>query len=314
MENTNDTFWAWLAGLSDGEACFVVSKSTAGVIGVRMEISLREDDWGVLQYIRDTSGIGKLRSRKGSRKYETHRPCFGWVVQRIDDAVILRDAFLRQPLRSKKQRDFNLWAEAVALIDKYGGGAHSEAHSRLCEIHDEIKQVRKYVEPTIPAKSLGVPIRVGRSSAEFWESDEATPHKQWRQLRYAKLTQENIDDIVKRAAEGESHSTIAASHGVSVGLISKFTSGNYIRRDGSMQWAERVHRPSAATKEFWQTPEGKAKKRDVSIARAKLNQEQIDSLVERHAQGCSIHQLAREFGVSRPLVKKFISGQYVRRA
>lgn len=327
MATTDSLFWSWLAGFIDGEGCFTLTVSASQTFVIRCSIALRADDWPVLRRIQEQTGVGTLRI--SANQSPANRPnsnaAVRWSTQTIDECLVLRDGLASVGgLRAKKSSDFALWGQALDLIDQQGGGRHSGAWATLMALKQKLHQVKRYD----PALAEGFLEKLGRNadgvltanrshggrgSSEFWQSEASAPNRQWRQLRYAKLSQEQIDEITKRIDAGERRSLIAKEFGVSVGLLAKFTRGDYLRRDGTLQRDAPKEVVPATSPEFWETEAGQRAKRSNAALRGKISQEKIDELVMRAERGESKHKLAAEYGVSRPLILKFVRGNYIRR-
>jgi len=324
----SDGFWTWAAGIFDGEGCFfLVYDKARGSHYARFAIGLRADDWRVIQMIKDEAGFGSIRKKFPSPNApKGSNPAVSWEVATHDGCVALLQG-LRSGygLRSKKARDFELWAEAVELISEHGRGRHTVAGPRLVEIKEELHRVKRWS----PERAEGFQSitgrdgdgttaehkpKTGRSSSAFWASPESIPAKTLRQRLYAKLTQAQIDEIVSRVLAGERRVALAREFGVSPQLIGKFINGGAPRRDGTFQLLEAHTTIAANSSEFWKSEAGLRAKTYNATKRSKLTQAQIDELVVRHTNGESMHQLATAFDVSRPLVSKFVRGDYVRRA
>lgn len=318
-------FWSWLAGLADGEGCFTIFV-TSGAFHAKFAIAMRIDDWRVLHHAKVASGLGILLTKGGTAGRGNEKPAYHWGISTIDECkALITGLDSGCGLLSKKRRDYEIWKEAVGLLDRYGGGRHSEVYGRLGELKQNLHSVKVYHPEISDGAELHTgrggagtyaTAKTGRSSTEFWASDtpEARRAKQWRQLRYAKLSQDDIDEIVRRDLAGESRVHIARDFGITPGLISKFASGQYLRRDGTLFPVVNERRPKASSSDFWKTEAGqRARKRQAALC-GKLPQEQIDDIVSRYEAGDgTMASLASEFGVSRPLVSKFIKGNYIRR-
>ena len=325
-------FWTWLAGLSDGEACFSVTHTggASTAYGTHYFLALRADDWRVLHFAQQRAGVGSLRQRPARG---TSKPAVAWEVRGYEDSIALRDGLnLGGGLQSKKALDFALWSEAVDLIHLYGGGKHSTAGPRLAELKAELHAVKPYseeraegyqqfngkgfvkgIDPEV-ARAERVNLRRARSARNLWASEAAQDMKLQRQRAYSKLSQADIDDIVVRVAAGERRAEIAAQYGISIGLISKFVSGKYLRRDGTLALVENEPGLKPTDPAFWKSEAGLRLLHKQATTRGKLSQNQIDELVERYNSGKMTQSaLAQEYGVSRPLVGKFVKGDYIRR-
>lgn len=329
LANVDDSlFWSWLAGFSDGEACFALRLSgghgrqtyTASFV-----LGLRADDWRLLQAIQRRTGLGYLRSipRKDGNPQVT------WTVTATADCAALATGLRRGCcLFSKKRRDFDLWSQAVDLLMIHGGGQiRSAAAAELAVLKENLHGVKRYSEDfadgwaerqgrrSTPRPSVGPRTRHARAAKRFWNEDRGTAEKLIRQKRYARLSQEQVNSIVDRALAGERRVDLAKEYGVSRQLIDNILAGKALRRDGTLAPTEKLSsglKPSDP--EFWKSEAGQRAHRNQAILRGKLTQAQIDEIVQRYEDGgTTMNALAAEFGVSRPLISKFIKGNYIRR-
>jgi hypothetical protein len=115
----NDNFGNWLAGISDGEACFGLrAQKGRAVPSARYDLALRDDDSEMLETIKSTLGFGQVYyARKTSVNPQGYvsKPRATFCVWNKGDCLKLVEVFEKYPLRSKKHRDFVLWSEAVRL-------------------------------------------------------------------------------------------------------------------------------------------------------------------------------------------------------
>ena len=330
-------FWAWLAGLSDGEACFSITHTggSGTAYAVNYLVVLRADDWPVLQMAQEVSGLGDLRKRKATG---TSHPQVAWQVRSLADCKILAAGFdSAGGLFAKKNRDFVIWKEAMGLIEAYGGGRYSPVGTRLGELKKllhatkvwsperatgyELLNGAGFTRKASGERSIGQMERVTRgarrmaiASKQYWNSEAGREAKVKRQDRYAKLTQGQVDGIIARVLDGERRKSLADEYGISVQLVGSLVRGERNRRDGSLQPLEKHVGPGATDPAFWESEAGQRARRNQAVARGKLSQAQIDELVSRYeAGGVTTYQLAEEYGVSRPLISKFIKGDYIRR-
>lgn len=325
----DDQFWSWLAGFSDGEACFALRFSGAKWKSYHPDfiIGLRADDWRILDAIQRRTDIGYTRSVP---RRDGDNPQIAWHVTGLADSQALAVGFrLGCGLFAKKRRDFELWAEAVELIIAFGGGiVRSAATERLGQIKRELHHIKEYhpeyadgwqerggrrSTPRSIERPAGVHSR--RAAKRFWNSADGATEKAARQRRYAKLTQGQIDEIVARAIAGERRVDIAAEFGVSRQLVDGFLRGDSPRRDGTLdKMKDHSTGLRASDPDFWKTEAGQRAHRNQALLRGKLSQDQIDEIVSRYKAGDNtMAGLAAEFGVSRPLVSRFIKGNYIRR-
>ena len=99
-------FNSWLVGLIDGEGSFQINKR--GIPSLTVMVSHR--DAPIVDRCREVAGVGRATHYPNARK-----PVSAWVVKSKDDLermVTLLDAY---PLQGKKQHEYRLWREAVAL-------------------------------------------------------------------------------------------------------------------------------------------------------------------------------------------------------
>lgn len=124
----------WLAGLVDGEGCFALWTRTRRVgrsdncqaISFVFKIAMRADDLDVLKKAQAILGVGGIgfnrRGTRGAKAYIYNgRTCLGkplaQLVARNKAEIAKVIAFFRQyQLRSKKRRDFDLWAKAFDVF------------------------------------------------------------------------------------------------------------------------------------------------------------------------------------------------------
>jgi hypothetical protein len=110
---------AWLAGFTDGEGCFFIGNAGA----CSFHIKLRADDREILEKIKGTIGHGRIDLKEpngvGGRQPQAH-----YSVTTKAGCLRVADLFHDFRLRSKKRRDFEVWAVAVELWNI--GGARSE--------------------------------------------------------------------------------------------------------------------------------------------------------------------------------------------
>jgi LAGLIDADG endonuclease len=121
----------WLAGLTDGEGCFSLHTSRRRNkrhperrfrnVSFSFKIALRSDDVSTLIEIHRILGVGhvsKWEMKRGTvhvaangKPYRGH-PLKAFVVHSRADIASVISFFRRFPLRSKKAKDFDVWAKA----------------------------------------------------------------------------------------------------------------------------------------------------------------------------------------------------------
>lgn len=143
-------FGNWLAGFIDGEGCFGIykRKDSSGWI-FRFFVKLRDDDAAILHECQRRIG--------GTVRYEKPKnPKWGgqviWAVSSRKDCLALIDMLDECPLRAKKQRDYQVWREAVLQFDKVqrhiGNDAAKKANApiweKLADLKLQMNKLREY--------------------------------------------------------------------------------------------------------------------------------------------------------------------------
>jgi len=137
-------FGNWLAGLTDGEGSFLISRHPrCRSISCRFQLLLRVDDKPLVEEIKQRLGnIGSIILRKDKR--ENHSPGARLQVDSCADVVhVLIPLFDRYRLRSKKRRDYELWKQAALLI---ASDQHltPEGRAEVLRLKAEMEAGRKY--------------------------------------------------------------------------------------------------------------------------------------------------------------------------
>lgn len=112
----------YVAGFIDGEGCFVIVVSKHKTTKLRrdarvsFQIEVRDDDREIIESIQKTLGCGRI--------YHLSYERYGWkphvklMVSRINDLVTkIIPFFARYPLRAKKKHSFELFCQAVSVIE-----------------------------------------------------------------------------------------------------------------------------------------------------------------------------------------------------
>lgn len=74
-------------------------------------IVLRGDDEPLLQAVRDTIGCGTVIKSQGIARYSIQG------AEELNNIIL--PLFKKHPLRGKKRADFELWGEAVTIINRH---------------------------------------------------------------------------------------------------------------------------------------------------------------------------------------------------
>lgn len=155
MKEIDGNFRNWFAGFTAGDGCFSITKKNrdnpCANYRCRFQITLRNDDRPILEEIHETLGIGSIYGKPACLSNDfNHQPTSEFYVTAINDCARLVELFEKYPLRAKKQRDFEVWKQAVTELQK----PVNERNPDLLKYYFyEIKETRKYKgrrELTIP--------------------------------------------------------------------------------------------------------------------------------------------------------------------
>jgi hypothetical protein len=108
-------FGHWFAGFVDGEGCFEIARNGDKGFRVRFKIGLRDDDAEILRVSQAAVG-GHLEVRSHHKRRaegHQHEDELRLVLSGRKACKPLVELFRAYPLRSKKARDFEIWADAV---------------------------------------------------------------------------------------------------------------------------------------------------------------------------------------------------------
>ena len=164
QDGIDDAFGHWLAGFTDGEACFEIKRiqgpQTASYI-CRMTIGLRIDDRPILDEIARRTGLGTITISTAQSKHGTYyTPGRGdqarWEVSRKREVAKLAAIYERYPLRAKKRQDFEIWKRAVVIwmtINRVG--SIKQDWTEMLQLRDALKTGRKLT--LFRSRSLCVP-------------------------------------------------------------------------------------------------------------------------------------------------------------
>lgn len=130
------SFGHWFAGLTDGEGSFWFTASPQR-IGFRFNITLRDDDRPILEYVQATLGFGRLYNRPARLR---SNPATTFQTSSTAEAAVLEAIFTQFPLRSKKCRDFETWKRALHVVLNRG---HRDL-STLIDLQAKLVEDRRY--------------------------------------------------------------------------------------------------------------------------------------------------------------------------
>lgn len=168
MATEEELFHAWFSGFVAGEGCFRIQKHPKGrQFKTNLRLNLRDDDLEILIEIQQRLGMGTLhRISRNLDENSNDRPSAVWETARALDCKRLVEIFDRHPLRAKKQRDFQIWREAVFEINK---PVKQRDLEKLRYLSEKLKLVRQY-DPV--EESIYKPEGIQLTLPDYIEEDE----------------------------------------------------------------------------------------------------------------------------------------------
>ena len=145
-----DTFWAYLAGLTDGDGSFKLSLNKPRYPHLRRQfipsIIIGQNDLGVLNYIKEKVGAGFTYTQKANKRRKNDKSCLKFH-QRV--AYLVLPHIL--PYLLIKKEKAKLLYEAVKIIQKgqrFGSKSRPDwEYQKLLEISEKIKQTENAMKP-----------------------------------------------------------------------------------------------------------------------------------------------------------------------
>lgn len=149
--NLDEGFGNWLAGFSDGEACFSIAKLSGSHGGLQpiFRVTLRRDDTEILLEVQKRLGFGNI----GYAKAKTERKdgtvqitqTVSFAVTTCAHCMALVNVFTRFSLRAKKRLDFDLWKQLVQICFEQDGAKYAEHHILV----DALQKGKKFKRATL---------------------------------------------------------------------------------------------------------------------------------------------------------------------
>jgi LAGLIDADG endonuclease len=139
-----------LAGFIAAEGCFVIRRNNGeSDWSCVLQVTQRDDDEHVLEDICRSTGLGRIARRPPQGN---SRPLASWTVaSKLECRELVR--ILREaPLRGRKQREFEVWADAVDVWAErlYDPRRSPQIDMRLAALAAELVRLRRYVNPLPP--------------------------------------------------------------------------------------------------------------------------------------------------------------------
>lgn len=140
-----DPAWCnWFVGWVDGEGCFnaYIDKRNMGITPM-LQVKVRYDDVQLVNMARDTLRCGNISIRRSIGKNDQ-------IQWRCEDFVscrhIIVPLFDQYPLRSKKNRDYQIWREITMLVSEEHHLNGNRAY--VLDLCQQLKDIKKYIPPT----------------------------------------------------------------------------------------------------------------------------------------------------------------------
>jgi hypothetical protein len=128
----------YLGGYLTAEGHFGITANGERRLRPRMQVNTRADDAPLLAELAHRTGVGRLY-RYPRKSYEVS-PVASWNVRSAADLRALVEILDRCPPRGRKEREYEIWREAVFLLE--AGRRPDQIRLRQCA--DALKQARVY--------------------------------------------------------------------------------------------------------------------------------------------------------------------------
>ena len=134
-------FGHYLAGLIDGEGCFMLNKQTqhkhlSVFYYPRFALHMRADEMPILLQIKEFLGVGNVYTSEATHK----NPMAVYQIDSGKDCVALVKILDICPLRAKKLDEYKIWRTCVLLKQQ------KPRHSYLAIGFDELRRLKSYKE------------------------------------------------------------------------------------------------------------------------------------------------------------------------
>lgn len=150
-----DSFGHWFSGFTDGEGYFGIHVSSKRkIVSFDFKIGLRDDDYHILEQVKNEFGFGSLGRQKPVLTHYALGPinakpiCY-FRVRKKEECLQLINFFDKYKLRSKKKRDYEIWREAffVKKEMKKGNrwcGPNTKMINLMEQYSKKLKDIKKY--------------------------------------------------------------------------------------------------------------------------------------------------------------------------
>ncbi len=151
IDHISPDFGHWFAGLVDGEGSFGMTLGVRpkNIPNLQFGMGLRSDDKAMLDYIHQTLGVGTRydygKGRTSTDGYKCN-PVSHLVINNKAGVGLLVELFRKYPLRSKKKREFELWAEAseIWLSRNWNGPMTKEKMKYALQMQDMMRRLSAF--------------------------------------------------------------------------------------------------------------------------------------------------------------------------
>jgi hypothetical protein len=150
--NVQDSFGYWFSGFFDGEGTLLIQVDGNTQLALKIQVLLRADDRSVNEHIKAELKCGRIFPHPARlNDGRNAKPGVMYRVQELRDLYeIIVPLFERYPLRSKKNREFEIWKNIVRhRYLETAGGAFTPSYTpeyreRFHRAMTEIRRIREY--------------------------------------------------------------------------------------------------------------------------------------------------------------------------
>lgn len=264
-------FYAWLCGFIDGEGCFSLNRAASGkVYAARLSIALRADDWRILEECRSRSGLGTIIFRARPGKKGNDKPQVSWYVFRATECQELAEKLRAAGGLRAKKARDFALWEEAVTILRTQGGSTEGPGAARLA---ELKQALHDVKVWKDDVAAGYDQLQGVKALK-------KPHAPNRLMHYKKMNQQQVEEAIL-LCETMTQKEVAAKFNVSPITISRLIRGQYKRAPNSGRGQQRA--------------------KDVTV---------IEEIVSRYRSGEGPVALAREYGLDRSTIWRYINGKF----
>lgn len=127
----NEAQTAWVAGVVEGEGCFLLAKRPSGSFQLWVKVNMTDGD--IILRLAETTGVGNTRGPVDVNKYNTgaarRKPMYYWTVSKKDDVMWLLQELLpwlgeRRSAKARELLEYAAQRQAHGMASKYDMHCH----------------------------------------------------------------------------------------------------------------------------------------------------------------------------------------------